>query len=355
MREIKIKLYQRGFPYGPAATASRQQASMNPSPDDPSANDLTEQAVAWFVHWRSDEAGADDQRRFAAWLADSPAHAQAYAQVQRLFADMCGAAQAPGVRQTPPLSPAVQAPAFSRRRLWRRLRLAAWAVCGLLALGGLWRQTLADWWLADYRTLVGEWREMALADGSRLLLDTDSAVTLDYTDNWRRVRLLHGRARFQVAKDGLRPFEVAAGGLDVRALGTVFQVSCREDGDVEVAVQEHAVRVSQGPRRVEVAEGQGVRYRRPAGLGMPAAVDWKSAAAWQQHRLVFDDRPLAEAVAELDRYHAGRILLLDGELRRQRVTGVFDLDDPGQVLASIGKALGLRVDSLGPWWVWLHR
>lgn len=327
---------------------------MNPSPDDQPSDDPSEQAVAWFVQLRSDEAGADEQGRFAAWLAASPAHAQAYVEVQRLFADMCGAVQTTGATQALPPSRAGRPAAFSRRRLRLPQRWAAWVVCCLLAIGGVWRQTLADWWLADYRTLAGEWREVVLADGSRLLLDTDSALALDYTDRLRRVRLLHGRARFQVAKDGLRPFEVAAGELDVRALGTVFQVSRRDNGEVDVAVQEHAVRVSLGPQRVEVAEGQGLQYRQADGLGQPAALDGKTALAWQQHRLVFDDRPLAEAVAELDRYYPGHILLLDGELQRQRVTGVFDLDDPGQVLASMGKALGLRIASLGSWGVWLY-
>ncbi|MDP2180212.1 FecR family protein [Methylicorpusculum sp.] len=95
---------------------------------------------------------------------------------------------------------------------------------------------------------------------------------------------------------------------------------------------------------------------RPGGaLQQPEPVELDQAAAWRQHRLFINDRPLSELVAELERYRVGRIFLADEKLKNLRVTGVFSVDNPDDVLNSVRKVLALEETRLGPWWVLLHR
>ena len=254
-------------------------------------------------------------------------------------------------------------PSSKRYTRWMAASLAlaaAWLFAVILVIPQ--QSHLLDNYLSDYHTETGELREIQLADGSRLLLNTNTAVSVDFKDSIRQITLHHGQAGFTVAKDAQRPFEVVSGGLIVRALGTVFEVYNPDSGEISVTVQEHAVaaRVQPGAEAttdssVNIQQGQQLRYRPGGALQQPEPVDLNQAAAWQQHRLFINDRPLSELIAELDRYRVGRIFLSDEKLKNLRVTGVFSVDKPDDVLTSVRKVLALEETRLGPWWVLLHR
>jgi transmembrane sensor len=237
---------------------------------------------------------------------------------------------------------------------------AVWLLAVNLILPGRFHPLAAL--LSDYRTQTGEMREFTLGDGSRLLLNTESAVSVDFTESRRDVVLHRGQARFTVAGDARRPFVVQANGLAVRALGTVFDVYQADSGEVTVTVQEHAVAVGlypaaarQPPSEMEVKQGQKLRYRPGSLLPDPEPIPLDQDTAWQRHLLWVNDRPLSELLEELGRYRSGRIFLRDQGLEKLRITGVFALDNPDKVLDSVCRALGLRQTRIGPWWVWLHR
>lgn len=326
------------------------------------------QAIDWLARLRADDLSDGEVRAFADWLAADAAHAEAFGAAEALFDEMTLAARMAPVREASETVPAAarrischsDKPSVRLRRRWA-VSLAAAAVCllavnVLMATGG---HPLAAW-LSDYHTRVGELREFALSDGSRLLLDTASAVSVDFAEDRREIRLLHGQARFAVAKDPKRPFIVAANGLNVRALGTVFAVKS-ENGRVTVTVQAHRVAAKLASHRtqpiseVQIAEGQRLEYRPGQPLPPPEPAPAEQSSAWQQHRLMVNDRPLSELIKELDRYRTGRILLGDERLENLRITGVFALDDPDKVLRSVSNALALRQTRIGPWWVLLHR
>jgi transmembrane sensor len=224
---------------------------------------------------------------------------------------------------------------------------------------------LLDNLLSDYHTETGELREIQLTDGSRLLLNTNSAVSIKFNESVREITLHHGQANFTVAKDAGRPFEVVADGLIVRALGTIFEVYKANPNEINVTVQEHAVEVrirteAQTPAErnltsVNVHQGQQLRYHPGGALEQPESIELSQADAWQQHQLFINDQPLSELIAELDRYRMGRIFLSDEKLKNLRVTGVFSLENPDAVLNSVCKVLALKEVRLGPWWVLLHR
>jgi len=98
-----------------------------------------------------------------------------------------------------------------------------------------------------------------------------------------------------------------------------------------------------------------LRYHPSTGIGAPEAATLRETSAWQRRKLIFNDRPLAQVVAELNRYRRGHIVITDASLNDLRVTGLFALDAPDGVLATVQRSLGLGATYLTPWLVLLHR
>lgn len=295
-----------------------------------------EQALQWFVRLRDGEADAAAHRGFDAWLAASPDHARAWAELETLWSELDRLTPLKAVEATPPVH---FVPARPRR--WRRVAFAlaaslvlAASIMGILAQSGRF---------ADFRTATGERRIIALADGSQVELAPASAIDVDLSGSRRMIRLVSGQAFFTVAKDPARPFSVAARGGTVTALGTAFDVKLGLGSAVAVAVDESRVKVEvPGAAGVVVGEGQGVGYERDA-ISPPGPLDPGEIGDWRRGRLVFHDVRLAEAVADLERYGGGRIGILSREAGQRRVTAVLDARDPSGGLDMLAGGLGLRV------------
>ena len=315
-----------------------------PAPPDKSAqSSLQDQAIAWLACLRDDSLSDAELEAFADWLSQDPLHAEAFTAVENLFREMVvvgslsreAEAKQPVSRQAAPATfGAVRSKSSSpplstklSHRPWFAFGFAIAATC-LLVIGLIMPQQsrfLSDY-LSDFRTQTGELREIELSDGSRLLMNTNSAVSVEFNPFARKIVLHHGQVRFTVAKDLARPFEVKADNLNIRALGTVFDVYESVDSQTNVIVQQHAVSVSRlttPTDYVEIQEGQQISYQPGQSLPKPQAARLEQATAWQQHRLVINDRPLIELISELERYCLGRIFLADAALKNLRVTGVF--------------------------------
>lgn len=332
---------------------------------------VEDQAIDWLICLRDEDVDETAIKEFAAWLAESPLHSQAYAAAENLFKDMSVAAKSEteiniGKSSEPSLlakrssSPVIYSglqPKFSRPKLFSMLAMAA--IC-LLAVG-LVAPKQSRWFsdlFSDYRTQTGELRNIELSDGSRLLMNTNSAISVDFSAASRKIVLHHGQVKFTVAKDSNRPFDVITDQLNIRALGTVFDVYASEGVKTEIIVQEHAVAVSQltgASTAVEIREGQQLNYQVGQALPKPHDVILEQATAWQHRQLVINDRPLSELIAELERYRVGRIFLSDDVLKNLRVTGVFSMDNPEQTLQTVAEVLSLKQTAIGPWWIVLHR
>ncbi|TRX73699.1 FecR family protein [Pseudomonas mangiferae] len=298
---------------------------------------LAEEALAWLVRLQDEAASAADRAAFAAWLETSADHRAAWQRAQRLW------------RRLDDLAPHLAPPPSAQpvRRTRRRRSLLAAAACLLLALGV--GSMLRTGVLADYRSGVGEHRHLTLADGSRIELGSDSALSVDFSADRRRIHLYRGEAYFEVSPDPARPFVVDAGPLRGRALGTAFAV--RRDGDqASLTVTEHQVAVEAGAAHDTLGRGQQVRYD-DAGLHPAEPVDLRRALAWRRDRLVFVEAPLVDVLAELQRYRHGRILVTDPALARQPVTAVFRTDDPDAALRTIARVLPVRLTRATDWLV----
>lgn len=305
------------------------------------------EAALWFARMRAAPDPAT-RRGFAAWLDADPRHAEAWGVLNAAWG-LAG----PGSEAVLREEAAALAPLMARVRA-RRGRRAVRRGAGLAAVLVL-LAAAAGWFAfqhpnalqnlrADAVSARGERRSLGLPDGSTVLLDADSAIAIDF-GGARRVRLLRGAAHFDVRRDGT-PFVVAAGEGETRVTGTAFDVAL-EEAAVSVTLERGSVRVTAGGAPpVALVPGEQVTYA-PGGIGTPRAVDLARTGAWRTGRYVFDDRPLAEVIARIEREQSGRIVVLGSRLRETRVSGAFSLAEPDRALDSLGTALGFSVHRLG--------
>lgn len=305
-----------------------------------------EQALYWLTLISSGEADVGHRAAFQDWLTADPAHREAWHRARALWHDIAQLSSS-----TPTATPSSR----TAGRSPRRLRFQHWALAaGVLFAAILLRDNLGLW-LADHRTEPGQQLSATLADGSQVLLDTDTAISVHYSDTARQLELHRGRVWCRVAANADRPFEVTTGQGTVRALGTAFDVA-EQDGRTEVTVYEHAVRIdlANGASLPMLTEGAAVGF----GVQLEpvkAQADTATASAWHRQQLQYFNRPLPEVVAELNRYRHGRIFLADRDLAQLRLTGIFDTSRPDEALALLTDSLGLRAYPLAGRWVFLRR
>jgi len=303
-------------------------------------------ALAWLVCLHGAPT-ATDRRRFDAWLTE-PANRAAFDRAEALWRLTEAPAHDLSREEAPSLDALVAAargPGTRDRPRWGR-RFALAAVAAVAIGGGLWleRPTLLADAFADVATARGEQRRVTLADGSAVLLDADSALTLSFNAGERRLRLLRGAAFFEVVPDAA-PFIVEAAEGEVRVLGTKFAISLAGEATT-VSVLSGRVEVQPaGGRPAVLGAGQQLRYR-GALASAPSPADPDAAFAWREGRLVFHQAALRDVVAAIGRHRAGRILILDGALAERRVTGSFPAADTEAALASLQAILGFRRQDL---------
>ncbi|MEL5475277.1 MULTISPECIES: FecR family protein [Serratia] len=297
-----------------------------------------QQAAAWAVRLAEGALAADQRRALEAWLADDPQHPAALRQARLLWATL---------GQLPPEQRQALQPQVAALKTPFRRRGARWAMAAAVAIAvsfGVYRGP--DIWIgmqADYQTVRGEVREVTLPDGSRVALDSGSAIALAYSANERKVRLLSGAAYFIVAPVNgpeKRPFRVEAENGVTQALGTEFSVARTGQG-VDVSVHQHSVRVTleRGERSLVVAQRQAAHYR--SGL-LWLTRQTAGDDAWRRGWLVIDRQPLTQALAQLNRYRETRIVAINPELRSRTVSGVFALNKLDDGVSAIRQELAAR-------------
>lgn len=304
-------------------------------------------AAEWFARMHGPEREAV-RPEFEQWRSRDPAHRAAYAEAERLWQVSAGLARTE-LGRTRNLS-------GSKPSIWslpaRQPALAALAavilvVIGLVALQpfGTEPGELVATATAAERTRVGEVRTIALADGSSVTLDTDSAIEIELSQAGRRVRLSRGRARFDVAPDPVRPFRVEADGRLVTARGTLFDVGF-EPGGVRVTLLRGSVEV-----RGRAAAGAVASVARlspgqcfsDAGRGPVVAPAPRGIDQWVAGMLSFDGTPLGDVLAQTNRYSERKIRLGDPSLAALRVTGAFNPLPADALASSLAATFGLRV------------
>lgn len=362
------------------------------------ARSYFEEAAHWWTLLHGEGGSAADRREFLAWAARSPERIAAYLEMERLMAalrsrnvrwpDIPPEALIREARAAPPEAvplpgatrgadvvanePDVAAIEAMKRRLDRKrltvrlarryalagVAVAAAVVAAVIAVSSFLRVPV------QYQTQRGEERSILLADGSRVTLNSASAVEVQLGKSFRVVRLLRGEALFEVSHDAARPFDVHAGGAVLRAIGTEFNVDINGvrtavtvlEGRVAVMRTGDAARepapmaTSPGPTLERFPAPRGALILSAAervvitsaGTGTPQQVsDLDAVTSWTRGELVFEHRPLKEIVADFDRYGGRRIVIESARLEAQDVTGVIQLNDPDSLLSFLADVPGV--------------
>lgn len=311
-------------------------------------------AEAWMARLLAPDCTAAERAAFEDWLAQSPDHIEAFVEVERahsltmtLRSDAMLRAAGRVVRGSP-----------ARARPFRRWWPAA-AAAGLVAAVAvlLLRQPDVPATVDHYATAMGEQREVTLADGTVMRMDTASTLTTRFDGRERVIELRGGRAQFVVGEDPRRPFLVKAGASTVRDIGTTFQVS-RTGDVVNVGLLEGRVDVSTSAagttQRSTLSPGEQVTVLADGRIGDKAPLDVAEARSWPRGDLVFRQRRLDELVAEMNRYSSRQIRIADPELGALRVSGVFHAGDQDALVAVLERGWSLRAERTGEHEIVLH-
>lgn len=327
-------------------------ARYGPTASTPTAVDAA--AAGWLVR-RQDGLDAAEEAAFQTWLAASPSHQVAFERVEGVW-DRLGTL------------PTEQVATLRRqdRRRWRfdipRLVPLAAAACTAFILVGGWLGW--DHWQRQptysktFATARGQQLDVQLPDGSRLRLDTATRAEVTLYRQRREVRLPAGQAMFTVRHDAGKPFDVLAGPVRVTVVGTRFSVRNTGTGlgadGVRVTVEEGRVRVAPiettGPETrirtdapVLLGPGEAVAVGTDGALRTPADNLPGSALLWREGRVNFENTPLAQALAEFERYGPTGLVLHDPTVGALRIHGSFDLRQLGAFTRALPQVLPVQL------------
>ncbi len=321
----------------------------------PSASSLSrEQALKWAVRLQSGEWTEADRQSLECWLREDPAHQYELERFTEIWSKLA---------ETPPLlteeiSEAEQyweshAPLFWSARRGNFLRWGqTCAVMGaiivvVLGLGWWWPNMTGP--MQFYQTAKGEQQTIKLGDGSTVVMNTDSKLSVQLSDHERIVKLQQGEALFTVAHDNQRSFEVHAGVGIVRDIGTKFLVH-QSPKKVQVAVLEGIVEVElnknqdmrQTSRLRELIAGEQVHYTYESEMSSIDAFNSDADLAWVDGKLIFVEKPLKEVLSEWARYRSETIQLDDPSLGTIPISGVFYINNIGSFFQALQKVLPIK-------------
>ncbi|MHA4969277.1 FecR domain-containing protein [Pseudomonas extremorientalis] len=307
-------------------------------------DDLINDATRWYVLLRSGQATAGDWQRYQLWRAADPRHDALCRQLETRLG-VFQIPQAQGVSGQL-LQQALDAPS-SRRQVLQVALVGAGVAAGATWLAKPLGVPLADL-TADIRTGTGERRTVTLDDGSELSLNAQSAADIQFDPQRRLVRLREGELLARVAGDRIRPFMIQTDQARLRAYGNRLLVRERA-GQGQVVALNGAVEIdSQNGERLQLAAGHEVHYDR-AGFG-PVQASSSGATAWVDGFLQVRDRPLSEVIEALRPYHNG-VLRLDPSVAGLRVSGLYRLDNPQQILDTLARTLPIHITRRTGLWV----
>lgn len=312
--------------------------------DTPESGDdaIAEQAITWFARLRAEHISEDERKTFRAWCQANPLHRQAFDEISGFWENADFNRILTGYQKTAP----------GYRRPLKTAKLSALALAACLALVAVIYRPNISCWQADYCTGIGEIQTVDLADGSRITLNSDTALRVDLGNGRRDVWLKHGEAFFDVYRDPLHPFIVEGRYSSTRVLGTRFVVRENAENDT-VTVVSGLVEVGRDrhtPARLSANDSITVDAERSSAIRQIAAIN---AASWLKGSVSFDNAPLGEVIAEIGRYRRGGVIIKNAALKNLKVSGRFDITDTDKALEALQQTLPIRVFRVTPWLIFI--
>jgi transmembrane sensor len=306
----------------------------------PSA-EVRAEAAAWIAQLHDEQRSPDLEARVHAWLGESEDHRRAFNRMTHVW-------ERSGLIQMRARGDACATGPGRRSRFTpRAVTFAATLALAGIAVVYFWRDNAVV-------TGIGQQQVRLLQDGTRLVLNTDTRIEVNYDERARRVRLIHGEAWFDVSKRPAWPFIVSVDGQEIRALGTSFIVRHDDTQDLSVTLVEGRVSVAPAAQNDQalsqaqqvLAPGQRLLISRTRA----AAVDRPELSritAWERGRVEFEDTPLEDAVKEMNRYSRTHVAVADAEVAELRIGGVFRAGDSDEFVRIVTAAFGLKADRSG--------
>ena len=304
------------------------------------------EAAVWLARLHSDQRTEEMEQSFRTWLAGNAQRAVAFERMTNTW-EATG-----GLRSRERIAAAATpVPAPRKRNIAWATFSQALAACVILGIVITFAAQLFGLDTSGpptrIETALGERRSLQLEDGSRVMLNTNSSVSVVYTDQRRLINLERGQARFEVAKDAARLFIVRAGGKQIVAHGTQFDVRWTEER-LSVVLLEGSVSVlpaQQSPSRpgIGMKPGERLSFEQPT-IAVKSAPNLAREEAWVAGRAIFEHTPLREAVAEINRYARRPLELGDPSLGELRISGTFSVDDVDAFARALAEVLSLNVE-----------
>jgi transmembrane sensor len=293
----------------------------------PPSDQVQAEAAAWLVRLQNDARSAADVAAFQAWVAADPSHAVAFEAVSGTW-DITGGIPRDmrGQKRAHPVS--------------RRRALVAAGGAAIVVGAGIsyWREAAAS----AYQTEVGEQKHITLRDGSRIFLDTNSRVDVDFGRTSRSAELQYGRANFRLVADPWRPFIVSTSSSRIVAAASALDI--RRDGEeVSVLVIQGAAEI-QRPNFPVTKLLKGERFmavaNREGQLDRPNLIP---LLAWQTGQAIFENGRLSDAVAEMNRYSTTKLAIADSGTAELRVSGIYSVGDNLSFANSVSRLLPVKI------------
>jgi transmembrane sensor len=312
------------------------------------SDDLEEQAWVWLRLLTSGRASTADAERFRRWVRSSSAHQAAY-NAAKLRWDTVKSEAATLLRVAPEVADFHAKTQNKRRRIDRRVFLGMAAGAATAAGFAIVYPPLGLWpapaeWDADYRTGTGEQRTFTVADSVNVTLNTQTSVRRQIVgDKTVGLDLITGEAAIDL-HGSTQPFTlVASTGRSIAKSGQ-FEVRYLDDR-VCVSCIAGTVRVEHPAGNNTLQARQQIIYDAKAISGV-ASVDPTAASAWRNGILLFDQTRLVDAVAEINRYRPGRVVLLNRSMNDRTISGRFPIKRLDLALWQLQLSLGLQAKSL---------
>ncbi|WP_054163356.1 FecR domain-containing protein [Rhodopseudomonas sp. AAP120] len=330
--------------HGPAVGDAHPTGTGMTEPDP-----LDREAHDWIARGVAGEMARADLVQMREWYGRSPAHAAAYARARRMWRLLGPALEAPGPadrrQATVPGRPA-RPTAMGRRAFLGGLAAASAAAVGAVAVINppldLW-PSYAEL-TADYHTGRGEQRKVALGDDVALVLNTSTSVAVRaQTPDENRIELISGETLITASGKSAQLTVVARDGL-VMARQADFNLSC-VDGAVRVSCLAGEVRVDYRGTLSSVRAGSQLGYARDV-VDHVAEADLEIVTAWRHGLMIFDATPVAQVVAEVNRYRPGRIVLINDAIAARRLSARLRIDEADKIVNQLVHIFGARATSL---------
>lgn len=326
----------------------------------PTRKEIEVEAASWLSLLGRDDASDEVRVKFNKWLNKSDRHREVFKSMSALWGDLAQ------LKELKEIGEAFLAQARERSRPGARRWLVAVAasLMAIMVGGAYWlQQGYRAPQSGEFATRTGEQRTLKLVDGSSVILNTGSLLTVDFTHAERSVRLLEGEAFFEVAKDARRPFVVYAANGAAKAVGTAFTVRVRDGKALEVIVEEGRVAllsmIESGPAAAspddiahktvtEITAGQSIIYdEKVEQLELMDAADLNRKLSWRQGILAYAGEPLEDVVRDVSRYTDIEIEIADSELRSLPVGGYFKVGETDALFDSLEVTFGVTVERVG--------